>query len=57
MAGGADGRDPSTAERYGAWDTHFADPETIDVSFLIVGSTRTDNGDLLIKIHFLNREQ
>ena len=25
-------------------DKHFKDSETVDISFLIVGSTRTDNG-------------
>jgi len=44
LSGGADGRTPTAAEKYGAWNTHFADGETIDISFLIVGSTRTDNG-------------
>lgn len=32
------------AEKYGSWDLHFADGESIDISFLVVGSTRTDNG-------------
>ena len=35
---------PTAAEKYGAWNTHFADSETVDISFLIVGSSRTDNG-------------
>ena len=44
LAGGADGRTPTAAERYGAWDTHFADAESVDISFLIMGSNMTDNG-------------
>jgi len=44
LSGGADGRSPTAGEKYGAWSTHFADAETFDISFLIVGSTRTDNG-------------
>ena len=36
--------EPQLAERYGAWDTHFADAESIDISFLIMGSNMTDNG-------------
>ena len=27
-----------------AWEKHFKDGELFDASFLIVGSTRTDNG-------------
>jgi hypothetical protein len=44
LSGGADGRSPTAAQKYGAWNTHFADAETTDISILIVGSTRTDNG-------------
>jgi len=44
LAGGVDGRVPTAGEKYGAYQTHFGDAETIDVSFLIAGSTRTDNG-------------
>ena len=44
LSGGADGRSPTAGQKYGAWDTHFADGETMDISLLIVGSTRTDNG-------------
>ena len=44
LSGGADGRTPTASEKYGAWSTHFADAETVDISLLIVGSTRTDNG-------------
>jgi hypothetical protein len=53
LSGGADGRSPTAGEKYGAWDEHFSDAETVDISFLICGSTRTDNGsgtdqDLLV---------
>ena len=33
--------------KYGGYVDHFGDAETVDVSFLIVGSTRTSNGDVL----------
>ena len=44
LSGGADGRHPTAAQKYGAWQTHFADAETSDISFLVVGSSRTDDG-------------
>ena len=44
LGGGVDGRVPTAGQKHGAYTDHFADAETIDVSFLIVGSTRTDNG-------------
>ena len=44
LQGGVDGRIPTAGEKYGAYQTHFGDAETVDVSFLIVGSTRTDDG-------------
>ena len=44
LQGGVDGRVPTAGEKYGAYQTHFGDAETVDVSFLIVGSTRTDDG-------------
>ena len=44
MSAGTNGRAPTAAQKYGAWSDHFADAETVDISFLIVGSTRTDNG-------------
>ena len=44
LSGGSDGRSPTAGQKYGAWDTHFADGDTVDISFLICGSTRTDNG-------------
>ena len=44
LSGGADGRQPTVAQKTLAWDTHFKDNELFNASFLIVGSTRTDNG-------------
>ena len=44
LSGGSNGRSPTAAQKYGAWSDHFADAETVDISFLIVGSSRTDNG-------------
>ena len=44
LGGGVDGRVPTAGEKHGAYTDHFGDAETIDVSFLIVGSTRTDDG-------------
>ena len=44
LSGGANGRMPTAAQKYGAWQDHYADAETVDISFLIVGSSRTDNG-------------
>ena len=44
LSAGVDGRSPTAGQKYGAWDTHFADADTVDISFLICGSTRTDNG-------------
>jgi phage tail sheath protein FI len=44
LANGANGRTPTAAQKYGTWDMHFKDGETSDISFLIVGSSRTDNG-------------
>lgn len=40
LSGGADGNYNSVAEKTSAWNTHFADAETVDISFLIVGSNR-----------------
>lgn len=47
LADGADGGLPSPAVKYGGYVDHFGDAETQDVSFLITGSTRTSNGDIL----------
>ena len=44
LAGGANGRSGTALEKYTAWTDHFQDSETLDISFLVVGSTRTDNG-------------
>jgi hypothetical protein len=44
LSAGVDGRSPTAGQKYGAWDTHFSDADTVDISFLICGSTRTDNG-------------
>tara|TARA_B110000211_G_scaffold231428_1_gene293014 strand:- start:693 stop:2687 length:1995 start_codon:yes stop_codon:yes gene_type:complete len=44
LSSGADGRTSTSGEKHGAWTTHFADAETVDISFLVVGSTRSDNG-------------
>ena len=47
LADGADGGLPSPAVKYAGYVDNFGDAETQDVSFLIVGSTRTSNGDIL----------
>ena len=47
MADGADGTDVTAGIKYAGYLDLFGDPETIDVSFLIVGSTRTAGGDLV----------
>ena len=44
LSAGVDGRSPTAGEKTVALQTHFEDGETQDYSFLIVGSTRTDNG-------------
>ena len=44
LSGGADGRLPTAAQKYAAWQSFFRDGDTIDISFLIVGSSHTDNG-------------
>ena len=44
LSGGADVRSPVVGDKTAAMDKHFKDSETVDISFLIVGSTRTDNG-------------
>jgi len=44
LSGGIDGRSPVAGDLTTAWTTHFGDADTVDISFLIVGSTRTDNG-------------
>ena len=42
---GADATAPTTVEKISAWDAFFADAETQDFSFLVIGSTRSNNGD------------
>ena len=44
LTGGADGKSGTALQKYTAWTDHFQDGETIDISFLIVGSTRTADG-------------
>ena len=43
MSAGSDGTEPTAGVIYGAQD-HFDDASASDISFLIVGSTRTNNG-------------
>jgi len=44
ISGGSDGLSPTAGLKYGAWDTFFSDGDTVDISFLICGSTRTTTG-------------
>ena len=44
LSAGVDGRSPTAGEKTSALEKHFEDGETQDFSFLIVGSTRTDDG-------------
>ena len=44
LAGGVDGRSKVVGDVTAAYDKFFKDSETMDISFLVVGSTRTDNG-------------
>ena len=44
LSAGADGRTGTAGQKQTAWSDHFEDANSIDISFLIVGSTRTDNG-------------
>ena len=41
LTGGLDGNISTAGQKHADWTTHFGDAETIDISFLIVGSTRT----------------
>jgi len=41
---GADGRQPTTAQKIVAWDTHFGSADNQDISLLISGSNQADNG-------------
>ena len=44
LSGGANGRLSTAGQKHGAWTTHFGDAELVDISFLLVGSSRTDDG-------------
>ena len=44
FARGADGVSTTAGQKQTAWSDHFSDANTIDFSFLIVGSTRTTTG-------------
>ena len=44
LTGGANGRIGTAGQITDAYNTHFGDAETIDVSLIIMGSARTDNG-------------
>jgi hypothetical protein len=44
FSGGSDGRLGTAGQKTDAYTTHFGDAETIDISLVLVGSTRTDNG-------------
>jgi hypothetical protein len=44
LAGGSNGRSATAGQKQTAWSDHFGDANSVDISFLIVGSTRTDNG-------------
>jgi len=41
---GADGRQPTTAQKITAWDTHFGSADNQDISLMISGSNQADNG-------------
>jgi len=43
FSGGSNGRLPTAGEIYGTWDDYFNN-DSVDISFLIAGSTRTDDG-------------
>jgi phage tail sheath protein FI len=47
LANGADGTLPTPAVKYAGYSDNFGDSETVDVSFLVTGSTRTSNGDIV----------
>ncbi len=44
LGGGANGRLGTVGQISDAYDVHFGDAETIDISLVLTGSTRTDNG-------------
>ena len=41
---GADGNQPTTAQKITAWDTHFGSADNEDISLLISGTNQADNG-------------
>ncbi len=41
---GADGRQPTTAQKITAWDTHFGSADNQDISLMVSGSNQADNG-------------
>jgi len=41
---GADGNQPTTAQKITAWDTHFGSADNQDISLMISGSNQADNG-------------
>ena len=41
---GDDGRQPTTAQKITAWDTHFGSADNQDISLMISGSNQADNG-------------
>lgn len=41
---GNDGRQPTTAQKIVAWDTHFGSADNQDISLMISGSNQADNG-------------
>jgi len=43
LSNGSNGNIPTAGEIYGTWETQFNN-EAVDISFLIAGSTRTDDG-------------
>jgi len=44
LSGGASGRSPVASDKVSTWEEFFKDGETSDISFIIVGSTRVDDG-------------
>lgn len=43
LADGANGNTATVSQKTSAWTAHFADAETVDISFLIIGTSRCDN--------------
>jgi hypothetical protein len=42
LSAGSDGSAMTAGEKYGAWQDHFEDAESVDISFLIMGSVAGD---------------